>query len=236
MTQRALSEVAAESLASDPWFSSLPKRLQKAALSRFRFLDLPRDAVVYASGDPKSGIYCVLRGSMHMLHFDNDGRHRFFYLFERGDWFGVFSAIDGVPQRQTSICSADTLLAHLPQSSFEELLRDYPAFGSDIARLITYYARILMRMVGESNTMTTAERLAKIILSLGEKGSPALSSAGSRISQEKFAAMVGVSRQSINKILQSWKSKGIIDIQYGHVIVKAKAPFRRIAENKKTRM
>jgi len=39
------------------------------------------------------------------------------------------------------------------------------------------------------------------------------------MTQDALAAMVGVTRQSINRILKAYKAQGLIDVRYGRIIV-----------------
>ncbi|WP_339727237.1 helix-turn-helix domain-containing protein [uncultured Psychrobacter sp.] len=43
-----------------------------------------------------------------------------------------------------------------------------------------------------------------------------------RLSQEELGFMLGTTRQTINKIIQSWQKQNLIDMHYGFITIKDK--------------
>ena len=44
-----------------------------------------------------------------------------------------------------------------------------------------------------------------------------------RLSQEEIGFMLGTTRQTVNKIIQSWQKQAIIDMHYGFITIKDKS-------------
>ncbi len=61
-------------------------------------------------------------------------------------------------------------------------------------------------------------RVAQALLEAADEADPKPGSA-TRMTQDALAAMVGVTRQSINRILKAYKAQGLIDVRYGRIIV-----------------
>ncbi len=40
-----------------------------------------------------------------------------------------------------------------------------------------------------------------------------------RVSQQDLAQFLGVSRQSVNEVLQAWRSEGLVELRRGRIVV-----------------
>lgn len=47
-----------------------------------------------------------------------------------------------------------------------------------------------------------------------------------RLSQEELGFMLGTTRQTINKIIQSWQKQEFIDMHYGFITIKNQSELR----------
>jgi CRP/FNR family cyclic AMP-dependent transcriptional regulator len=76
-------------------------------------------------------------------------------------------------------------------------------------------------------------RLAKKLLELadagGERGATGLRTV-SRLSQRELGAMVGMSRESINKQLRQWQDDGLVVIDVGSIALKDERALHALAD------
>lgn len=111
-----------------------------------------------------------------------------------------------------------TQLLFLSKSAFDAIIEHEPRYALDFAQLICHHIRVAMDMLAEALTAPLPARVAQALLEAADEPDPKPGVA-TRMTQDALAAMVGVTRQSINRILKAYKAQGLIDVRYGRIIV-----------------
>jgi CRP-like cAMP-binding protein len=231
---KPLGDKIRKALEGDFWFSSLPPELRKELKSAATIKKVPDEQVVYAAGSPPSGLYAILSGSLHILHFDASGKYRFYHVFKPVSWFGVLSAADSRPQMQTTVAAGPSTILHIDHVTVQRFLATLPNFAWHLARLTAHQARQLAELVADSTALSTSDRIAKALLAMSESAAPWQRSALiSNINQEMLAAMVGVSRQTISRQLKAWEAEGLLVIGYRSVTIADLRRFTRVTAARK---
>ncbi|XSC48243.1 Crp/Fnr family transcriptional regulator [Bradyrhizobium sp. RDT10] len=186
---------------------------------------------MFTIGSPPSGLYALLRGSIHISHFDVLGRYRFYHVLKPTAWVGVISEADLLPQMQTTLAGDPTVLLHIDHQSVQNVLAESTRFGWDLARLAAHQARLLAEAVADLNGLTTSSRMAKALISISEPSENAQNQAVvSSLNQEMLAAIAGVSRQTINRILRRWEARKLILTDYKRITILDVHRLARIAD------
>jgi len=85
----------------------------------------------------------------------------------------------------------------------------------------------------DSVFLEVSARLAKFLLNISIKGSgsdPLQKRLDIRLSQYELGTLVNASRESVNKQLRDWESKGIVDIENGKIILLNPGRLQKEAE------
>jgi NTE family protein len=88
--------------------------------------------VLYEAGDAPDGLAIITRG--HLAVLDGEGNRD--GVFGRGDVIGEIGAVSGLPRTRSVVATRDTELRVMSQERFEELFREHPSVGREIARLV----------------------------------------------------------------------------------------------------
>jgi CRP/FNR family cyclic AMP-dependent transcriptional regulator len=105
----------------------------------------------------------------------------------------------------------ETKIAILPKQAVMQACQKYPDVYQALVTLLCKHSRQAFDAINDFLLFTPAQRMAKIILKrLNVSGNKEL-----KLKQEELGAMVGISRQSANKILKAWEIKGWIKRNYG---------------------
>ena len=125
-----------------------------------------------------------------------------------------------------------TVLVHLPGGAFMTVLDAHPALWRDVCMLVLerlheQIATQQRRALGHTANHV-ADALARLALIHGKavEGGQAVSL---RISQGDLAAMVAVSRQTVNKELRTLEQMGVIKAAYGRVTIHDLEALRQAA-------
>lgn len=194
----------------------------KAFKSAVRLRKYRSGQQVYSQGDAGAEMFRLRKGSVGFVVNHADGREMIFTLFRAGDCFGESSLIDGEARPQSAEALSDLEVEVLSRSDFHRIRQQFPSFGDALVRSATRQLRLVCSYFEDANMNPLAVRVARRIISAashsaanGSDWSPELIP----LSQSELASMTGVSRQSINKVLQALQSDGLIRIEYGGLLV-----------------
>jgi CRP-like cAMP-binding protein len=171
----------------------------------------PPGAVVFGGGQQTSGVWIVRDGRIE-LSVGSGRRRAVIQLLRPGDVDGDIQLLLDMPPPYTARALSGVTCLFLTRQAFEELLATRPAnarrwLSSVAQRLAASQARILA-LLGGSLTSQAARLLAEEAVD-GRVELP----------QRTLAAMLGVARPSLNKVLKDLERDGLIRISYSSIEV-----------------
>ena len=165
---------------------------------------LRRNDVVYRRGDPASELFVVQSGRIAIAARAPDGREALLALLGRGQLFGVCSLFDGSPRStQTRAVEPSTVVA-VPYEPVRRVLEQQPTLLWGLVRLLATRVRALDQALADSAFLDVTGRTAKRLLELaGDADEFQLP-----VTQEELAALVGASRERVNKSISTFVRLG----------------------------
>ena len=134
-------------------------------------------------------------------------------------------ALDTAPRSANATAQQVSRLFHLPRAGFERLIAEDPDFAR---RMIEVLAARIRDLNGELHAQaynTLRQRLAAKLLSLcgpaGDRPPP--------LSQREIAAMLGVTREAVNKHLRALEKEGALELDRGQARIVSAEKLRAIA-------
>jgi CRP/FNR family cyclic AMP-dependent transcriptional regulator len=217
--------------------SPLFRGLSPEALERVAALAMQRvfrnGEIVFAQGDPGDALYAVVSGRIRISAGAADGREIFLNIMEPGDTFGEIALLDGGARTASATATAATELVSIRRDHFVALLAREPGVALELLRLCGQRLRWTSGLVEDAALLDAPARLAKRLLSLAEiHGKRTGNIVRLQISQEDLASFLGVSRQVVNQYLQTWKSRGWVELGRGAVTVRDEGAIRIAAQGK----
>ncbi|PZQ60279.1 MAG: Crp/Fnr family transcriptional regulator [Phenylobacterium zucineum] len=209
--------------AADPWFSALPPARRQALLERARVSHAPVGARVYGVGDPPDGLWSVSEGEVRLVSYPAVGVESVAMILGPGAWFGELSVIDGGPRPHDAVVSKAARLLHVPLAAFEQVAEVHPLVYRDLGMLIGARQRSALAFMGHSIAQPISVRLARTLAGAAR----ASGGAQVQVRQEDLAAMIGVSRQTINKELKALERAGAVTLAYGRIVIRDAARLTR---------
>lgn len=170
---------------------------------------LPRGTTLFRAGQPSTGVWLVQDGRIELL-LAARRRRAVVGALRPGDVDGDIPLLMEAPHPYTARTVGDATCLFLGRGDFEALLADRPALArrwmaSVARRLATGQARVL-GLLGQP----LARQAAQVLLDEAAGGVV-------RMPQRTLAAMVGVQRPSLNKILKEFEHDGLIRVRYAAI-------------------
>ena len=172
------------------------------------------DAEIYAEGDRADCWFKVVAGAVRLCKLMADGRRHVAEFFYAGDCFGL----DGVGERLFAAeAVGDVVLLRFSRAATERLFEDRPELTR---RLCDMTMRNLSHTQARTlllGRMTAAERVAHFLLELAERRDAARF-LDIPMSRNDIADYLGLTIETVCRVLSSFKREGLIAIPTPHRI------------------
>jgi CRP/FNR family cyclic AMP-dependent transcriptional regulator len=200
-------------------FGQLPPAAIKHLGSYMNRQSFPRGSVIFANGDPGTGLMGVLAGAVKISVASADGRDIVLTIMHEGDIFGEIALLDGHPRTADATAMMDCELMVIERRDFIPFLRSQPDLAIQIIEILCARLRRTTEQVQDLTFLNLATRLAKTLLRLTADAERPGSAPKVAITQREISQIVGKSRESTNKQLRSWAKHGLIRLERGAVVV-----------------
>lgn len=182
-----------------------------ALASDLQTRSLARGERVFAAGEPSPGVVVVRSGSVE-LAVRQARRTLVVEVLRAGDVDGDLPLLLGVPLPYSARAASPTEVLFLPGERFVDVLRRHPSIA--LSWLTSVSARLSasqQRLVDLLGLPLTAQ-LAKLLMAEESDGLVPLS-------QGTLAAMLGVRRSTLNRLVSEWSTHGWVRSGYGRLDV-----------------
>src|ERR671920_1810841 len=138
------------------------------------------------------------------------------------DMFGELSLFDPGPRTATATVVTDARLASLAHSSLRPWIADRPDIAEQLLRVLARRLRRTNDALADLIFTDVPGRVAKQLLALSERFG-AQDAEGLRVThdltQEELAQLVGASRETVNKALADFASRGWVRLEPRSVVL-----------------
>lgn len=216
-----------ELLAGHPLFSGLaPEDLDR--LSGYsRIVHSEKGTTIFSKGDPGSGLMAVVSGSVKISVPSPDGKEVALNIIQPGEVFGEIALLDGRPRTANACAMQDSELLILERREFIPFLRQSPEIGLTLLAVLCDRLRRTSEQVEDVLFLDVSGRLAKTILRLSTHENEGRRHV--RATQKEIGQMIGLSRESTNKQLQTWVRCKWIAIEKGGLTIKNTRALEKFA-------
>ena len=201
-------------IAANPCLTQVEPAIQQAITQSIYVKRLQKGQYLHRRSDLAIGYYGVVSGRLRVSAENREGKALTLTFMQAGDWFGEISLVDGVARTHDCEAMEACEILIIPKSSFEQHLLQDTKLLLHITRHICQRLRLVLNLVEQMSIQTLHERLASRLLDLAKSQGHALN-----INQQELAHMMGVSRQSVSKILLGWAQSGWIKIEYNQLCI-----------------
>jgi CRP/FNR family cyclic AMP-dependent transcriptional regulator len=198
------------------------------ALGERRWVD--RGAALFRVGEPPMHLFLILSGRVKVSLSSRDGEDALGTVLGAGEILGSASVVDGRPRMITATADEPTEVLVLPRDALEQLIGTGPTIALDIYRVLVHQLRRSYAFIEDTIFLDVAGRLAKKLLELAEAYGQETDDGvliDLPLTQLELASMVGVTRETVNKHLGSYRARGIIDMRDHRVLIRQPEVLRR---------
>ncbi|WP_203656024.1 Crp/Fnr family transcriptional regulator [Demequina activiva] len=209
-------------LRSSPLFGGMDGNSARSLIAMMTRTELAKGDVIFNEGDEGHALYVIVKGKVKMARTARDGRENLLGLLGVGDMLGELSVFDPGPRLSRAHAVEDSVIYELPKAVLDEWLDDHLEMSRHLLRALAQRIRRISNTMADLVFSDVPGRVAKAILDLGhrfgrmERGHVTVRHG---LTQEELAQLVGASRETVNKALADFASRGWIDVHIGSVEV-----------------
>jgi CRP/FNR family transcriptional regulator, cyclic AMP receptor protein len=189
-----------------------------------------RNEVIFHQGDLGDSLQVVASGGVKILLPSAEGEEAIIASLKPGDFFGELALLDGSPRSTTATALEPTETLALPRDRFLALLEVDPHLVRALLKALATELRRLTGHVEELHFLDLSGRLSMRLVRLARASDP---NAEGRVeldwpfTQSDLAAMIGGTRQSVNKLLSGLVDDGLVTIERETLVIDDLAELER---------
>jgi len=205
-----------------PLFSALDDEAAAALRASMGENRLRRGEVLFHEGDPGDKLYIVTEGKVKLGRTSADGRENLLAIQGPGQMFGELSLFDPGPRSATVTAVTDTVFSSLSHEDLLKWLDGRPAVARGLLAQLAARLRRANDVVADLVFSDVPGRVAKALLDLADRfGRTADDGVHVHhdLTQEELAQLVGASRETVNKALADFTSRGWLRLEPRSVVI-----------------
>lgn len=189
-----------------------------AAFDKITFTNVyPDGTIIYGEGESPAGLYILCTGEVKLSISSGSGKTLIKRIVSPGETLGLSSVLSGNKYKATAETVTPCQVKFVKRDEFTRFVAEHRDVQFNIARQLIEECESdanQIRALGLANS--AAERLAQLLLTwCDEDGRP--SESGMRIpvamTHEDIAQMIGTSRETVTRLLKSFKEKKILSVR-----------------------
>lgn len=222
-----------EILAKAPLFADLPDEERRRLGRLLRPRRYTRGEVIFLEGDQGTALCLIAEGRIRIQLTGSDGREVVINVYGPGEHFGEMALLDGEPRSADAIAQDAARVFWLQREDFEAFLDSHPRAAMTMMASLSRRLRHTTRVVQDATFRDVPARLARVLLDLAARnGQPIVPGIRieSRLTQGELAAMVGASRETVNRALRGFEQRGLIGWDANRIMILQPEQLRARAE------
>jgi CRP/FNR family transcriptional regulator, cyclic AMP receptor protein len=200
--------MAAPTATASDLFSELPEALSAGLLANAKPVNLAAEANLFLAGDPGDGCYRLNDGLLKVSIASASGAERILAILGPGAIVGDMAMIDGRPRSASVSALRDCKLSFVSRATFEAFATKQPEIYKFLLGLLAQRLRDTDQVVAAGSFLSLKGRVARALLDLAKAFGNEVGGGRivirQKISQSDVAAMAGIARENVSRILNGW--------------------------------
>jgi CRP/FNR family transcriptional regulator, cyclic AMP receptor protein len=198
-------------------------RLAMVDQAGFRVVD--KGQMVFWQGEEGDAMFVLLDGAVKLIVRSRDGEVMELHRHDAPATFGELAVLDGAPRSASAEAVERATLLVVTRRQLLHLLRDDEQVAEALLRTLGEIVRRTTRQVSDLAFLDLQGRVAAKLLDLVEPAQDRTRP----VTQVELARMVGGARQTVNQVLRSLQSRGIILAEGRSFVILHAEKLRRLA-------
>jgi len=192
----------------------------------------PKGATLFVEGQEPRGVFVVCSGRVKLSAGSADGKTLILRIAESGEVVGLPSTISGKPYEVTAEALEPIQANFIRREPFLKFLREHGEAALRVAEILSEIYQATYREVRYlALSGSAAGKLARYLLDFAQAhGKPVGGKVRATmiLTQEEIAEMIGASRETVTRLLATFKRRGLIEVHGSSLVIKDIAGLEKV--------
>jgi CRP/FNR family cyclic AMP-dependent transcriptional regulator len=220
---------------SENILSDLPGRLSRSLFAAAPLRRLKDGERLFAAGEAGDSCYRVERGLLKVEVASPRGEERIVALLGVGAIVGELSMIDGLPRSASVVALRESELRFVSREAFESYMAAHPEAYRELVAILSLRLREADESLAAAAFLSVRARVARALLELaahlGKDAGEGRIVLDHRIGQGDLAAMAGVARENVSRVLSEFRQRKLLSQEARHYCLHDVAGLRQEIDN-----
>ena len=213
-----------------------PARLNEHHVRRFQSSKKTRSyrkgAMLFEQGQKPDGVYIVVDGRVKLSVNSPYGKTMVLGFFGPGTILELAAVILGRPHISTAETTQPTTAVFVPREQLIAEIKGQPLAAWHVTQLVCEHCYFLLTKMATVELSESAEqRMARCLLGLiNNNASYRHAHVELNLSQETIAQMVGLSRETVSRLLSRLRRKGVLDWTRSDFFIRDRRALEKLAD------
>lgn len=168
--------------------------------------------IIFREGGIPTGIFYLKSGRVKKYKGTQKGEEQIFYLCNAGELLGYHALLSEEHYPDSSATIEDSQITFIPKDKFLEVVNSSSILSNKLLKALAHEFSVFIHNITNLATKSVRERAALTLLILDEKFKPDESDQLAKInlSRGDLASMIGTAKETLVRLLQEFKSQGLI--------------------------
>jgi CRP/FNR family transcriptional regulator len=170
--------------------------------------------VLFQAGDEADGCYRLDQGVLKVDIISPQGEELILAVMGPGSIVGELALVDGRPRSASVAAVRDCYLSFISRADFKEYTEQHPEIYKHLVEVLASRLRETNEAMAAACFLPVKARVARTLLELaryfGQMETSGRIVIRHKINQGDIAAMAGVARENVSRILSNWKRQNIV--------------------------
>lgn len=214
--------------------SGLPEPISTELFTKARPVRIEADQILFVEGDPGDGCYRIETGLLKVSVVSSKGGERILAILGPGAVVGELAIIDELPRSASVTAIRESQLSFISRQQFAAVARTHPEVYRHITALLAARLRDTNTVVAAASFLPLKGRVARALVDLaaafGQEMDGKRVLIRQKISQSDVAAMAGIARENVSRILNEWIRDKLVTRVSGYYCLENRAALEREAQ------
>ncbi len=206
-----------------PIFQGIPEQELQSIAEIMIERTYRRNMLLFLEGEKGEAIYFLMEGKVKIYKTSEDGREHILDIAAAGDLFAEVVLFQDISYPATAEVIEEGRIAFIRNTDLEQLLAQKPTLAIGIIRILTRRLIAAQSQVKSLALMDTHGRTAEMLIKLasehGKKTDMGIE-LDLGLSRQELANLVGTTRETVTRILTSFKKAKLLDMDRSSLRIK----------------
>jgi len=177
--------------------------------------------IIFHKGSPGQTLYIIESGKVRIFIISESGQEISVNIYGAGDVFGELALLDGLPRSAGAMAMEKTVTLTLHRDDFLRHLEDYPRMAKSIMEVLSTRLRYTTTYAESLSFLDVYGRVAAKLLELADRYGVQKDGVeiDLRLTQAELATWVVATRESVNKVLGTFRDQGVIKVEAQRITI-----------------